>query len=79
MSDAEPNDTRASVDQDACVGHGGCRRIAPTAFRRTPVGQSEFVDGHGESDASLREAAENCPVAAIVVLARDSGTQLYPP
>ena len=72
MSSAGPNETRASVDQDACVGHGGCRRIAPTAFRRTPVGQSEFVEAHVENDARLREAAENCPVAAIVILARDN-------
>ena len=78
MSDTVPNDTRASVDADGCVGHGGCRRIAPTAFRRTPVGQSEFVDDHSESDARIREAAENCPVAAIAVLAKDAGTQLYP-
>ena len=78
MSDTAPNDTRASVDQDVCVGHGGCRRIAPTAFRRTPVGQSEFADGHSESDTAVREAAENCPVAAIAVFARDTGAQLYP-
>ena len=78
MSDTAPNDTRADVDHDVCVGHGGCRRIAPTAFRRTPVGQSEFVEGHAESDARIREAAEHCPVAAIVILATDTGTQLYP-
>ena len=67
MSDIAPNKTSASVDHDICVGHAGCRRIAPTAFRRTPVGQSEFVDIHSESDAAIVEAADNCPVAAITV------------
>ena len=67
MSDTAPNKTIASVDHDLCVGHAGCRRIAPTAFKRTLVGQSEFVDNHTESDATLAEAAENCPVAAITV------------
>ena len=79
MSDAAPNNTtRATVDPDVCVGHAGCRRIAPTAFKRTPVGQSEFVDAHHESDAALLGAAENCPVAAITVYAASSGEQMYP-
>ena len=67
MNDPAPNNVRASIDHDLCVGHGGCRRIATTAFRRTPVGQSEFVDGHNETAARIVEAAENCPVAAITV------------
>ena len=78
MNDGTPNNARASVDQDLCVGHGGCRRIAPTAFRRTAVGQSDFVDAHIESDARIVEAAEHCPVAAISVHARDTGERLYP-
>jgi ferredoxin len=78
MRDGTPDNARASVDHDLCVGHGGCRRIAPTAFRRTAVGQSEFVDGHTESDARIVEAAENCPVAAISVHARDAAERLYP-
>ena len=69
MSDL-PNHTQASVDHDLCVGHGGCRRIAPTAFRRTAVGQSEFVDDTTETDTRSLEAAENCPVAAIAVVRR---------
>lgn len=75
MSESIPNHASASVDHDLCVGHGGCRRIAPTAFRRTAVGQSDFVDDHSESDAHIVEAAENCPVAAITVHARDAGEQ----
>lgn len=72
MSDGAPDAMRASVDHDLCVGYGSCRRIAPTAFRRTPVGQSEFVDDHTVSDARIREAAENCPVAAIAVSIREA-------
>ena len=67
MSSDMPNKLRVSVDHDLCVGHAGCRRIAPTAFRRTSVGQSEFVEPHTESDATIVEAAENCQVAAITV------------
>ena len=71
MSESTPTRTRATVDHELCVGHGGCRRIAPTAFRRTAVGQSEFVDGHRESDTTLVEAADNCPVAAITLHSPD--------
>ena len=74
MSGGAPDTVRATVDHDLCVGHGGCRRIAPTAFRRTAIGQSEFVDGHAESDSRVVEAAENCPVAAIAVRARGVGS-----
>ena len=78
MSDTTPNNARARVDHDLCVGHGGCRRMAATAFRRTAVGQSEFVVGHAECDARVLEAAANCPVAAIIVQTRETGEQLYP-
>ena len=82
MSDTTPDkpgtSAVASVDSDVCVGHGGCRRIAPSAFVRTNVGQSEFVDARHERDALIIEAAANCPVAAITVHARDTGHQLYP-
>jgi ferredoxin len=78
MSAGTPDTARASVDHDLCVGHGGCRRIAPAAFRRTAVGQSEFAQDHAESTARIVEAAQNCPVAAITVQTSDTGERLYP-
>lgn len=79
MSDTTPNKSTASVDPDLCVGHASCRRIAPTAFRRTPVGQSEFVDDHNESDAAIAEAVDNCPVAAITKVLRHDQDNDQPP
>jgi ferredoxin len=73
MSGEVPRRVGASVDHDVCVGHGGCRRVAPTAFRRTALGQSEFVEAHEEPDAGILEAAANCPVAAITVRVEESG------
>lgn len=57
----------AEVDHDLCVGHGGCRRIAGAAFRRTALGQSEFVVGSADSKDVIMDAAANCPVGAITV------------
>jgi ferredoxin len=76
MSSEASRRARATVDHDMCVGHGGCRRIAPTAFRRTGLGQSEFVEAHRESDAAVLEAAANCPVAAIMIATDDPGEPL---
>lgn len=76
MSGGASRRVRATVDHDVCVGHGGCRRIAPTAFRRTHLGQSDFVEAHEESDAAVSDAVANCPVAAITLGAEDAGAPL---
>ena len=76
MSGEASRRASATVDLDLCVGNGGCRRIAPTAFRRAGLGQSEFVEAHRESEATILEAAANCPVVAIEIEADDSGVSL---
>jgi len=62
---------RIEVDRDLCAGSGICAVLAPRYF--------EMDEGHVArarhavtDDPAVLEAAENCPVDAIVVL--DDGT-----
>lgn len=57
---------RIEIDHDSCVGYGGCVKEAPDvfwledglAYARSPSGCHEVI-----------EAAELCPMSAIVVTA----------
>ena len=60
---------RAEVDRGACVGSGWCVNLAAPAFEIDDQGKAVHVTGTGVSDEQLEEAADNCPVAAITVVA----------
>jgi ferredoxin len=66
------------VDHDVCVGNAMCVTIATKAFRLDGNRQSEVADPDGDSVEKVLEAAENCPVSAILVEDADTGEQLFP-
>ena len=66
------------VDHDVCVGNAMCVTIAARAFRLNEDRQSEAVDPTGDSVEKILEAAENCPVSAILVEDAETGEQLFP-
>ena len=55
-----------------------CETIAPKVFRLNDNRQSEVADPAGDSVEKVLEAAENCPVSAILVEDADTGEQLFP-
>jgi ferredoxin len=55
---------RIHIDEAACCAHGDCAAIAPHVFR---VDDVAAVIGDGPDDL-VREAAEACPAAAIVLV-----------
>ena len=61
---SDPN-LAVSVDQDLCVGHGACRRLAPAVFAMNANRQSEVINPAGASPEILEQAADRCPVGAI--------------
>jgi ferredoxin len=69
---------RIRVDHNACVGNAMCETIATRTFRLNEDRQSEAVDPKGDSEELILEAAENCPVSAIIVEDADTGEQLFP-
>ncbi len=73
-----PRKLRIRVDHDVCVGNAMCETIAPKVFRLNDNRQSEVADPGGDSVENILEAAENCPVSAIIVEDEQTGEQLFP-
>lgn len=59
---------KASVN-DACIGCGACTGVAPTVFELADTGLAvSIIEGDlGGEEAAAKEAAECCPVEAIVI------------
>jgi ferredoxin len=59
----------AHVDKDTCIGCGLCPSISPEVFEMQDDGKAgEIVDSVPETaQDSAKEAAESCPVNAILV------------
>jgi len=68
---------RAEVDRDLCIGSAMCVATAPDVFELDDEGLSQVVDQEAGDEESLRQAAEGCPVQA-VLLFDDEGNQIYP-
>jgi ferredoxin len=68
---------KVKVDRDVCIGSGLCVSVAPDVFELGNDGISEAVNPDPGNDDLLREAAEGCPVQAII-LEDDDGNQVYP-
>jgi ferredoxin len=66
------------VDHTACVGNAMCESIAPKVFRLNDDRQSEVVDSGADTEEKVLEAAENCPVSAIIVEDAETGERLFP-
>ena len=58
---------RVRVDHLLCVGNAMCETFAPNVFRLNDNRQSEAVNPAGDSEEKILEAAENCPMSAIIV------------
>jgi len=69
---------RVSVDHDVCVGNAMCETIAPKVFVLNDNRQSEAVNPDGDTVENILEAAENCPVSAIIVEDAETGERLFP-
>jgi ferredoxin len=63
----KPTSVTVSVNEDLCVGNAMCRAIAPNTFVAAPNGKSTVVKGNVDDSELLIEAADTCPVAAILV------------
>ena len=55
----------AYVDPDICIGCMLCSQICPKVFEILPDGKSEAVDPHGDTEANIEDAIQQCPVDAI--------------
>lgn len=68
---------KVRVDRDVCIAASNCVAVAPTVFQLDDSKVATVQDPTTVNDDTLWEAAESCPVGA-VVLEDDDGNQLYP-
>ena len=66
----------ASIDPEVCIGAQMCVGIAPETFEFDEQTRTTRVVGGASEDDGLLDAADMCPVSAIVVRDADSGEQL---
>jgi ferredoxin len=67
------------IDYDRCVGSSICVLTAPGTFALNDDRQSTVIDPTGDVEEKVLEAAEGCPMAAIIVEDADTGERLFPP
>ncbi len=66
------------VDRELCIGAAPCVAIAGSVFQLDEEGKAIVIDAKGTDDATIKLAAEACPVRAIILSDEASGTQIYP-
>jgi ferredoxin len=69
---------KIEVKRDICIGAAPCVAIAGAVFQLDEEGKAYVVDPKGADEATIKMAAEACPVRAIY-LYDDDGKQIYPP
>jgi ferredoxin len=67
------------VDRSVCIGSSQCVNLAPNAFRLDAAMQSHPVDPETDANEKTLEAAEGCPVEAIMITLLGSGEPVFPP
>jgi len=73
-----PRKVRVSVDLDICVGNAMCETYAPKVFVLNDDRQSTVADPNGDTFENIMEAAQDCPVSAIIVIDDETGETLFP-
>ncbi len=69
---------RITVDHNVCVGNAMCELFASNTFALNDDRQSMVVNPEGDPEEKVLEAAENCPVSAIMVEDAETGERLFP-
>jgi ferredoxin len=71
------NKVQIEVDRQLCYGFGDCVDTAPAVFELDHENVSVVKDPDGAPLDEIVEAAQNCPVDAIIITDED-GEQIYP-
>jgi ferredoxin len=71
------NRIAVEVDRSLCFGFGDCVDTAPAVFALDDENTAYVIDPDAADVELILEAAQNCPVDAIVVTG-ENGEQIYP-
>lgn len=78
MATETPQRLRVWIDRHKCVGSTMCIQYAPKVFGLNDQRQSHVINPEGDTAGKIREAAEQCPLNAIVLEDADTGERLFP-
>ncbi|MGV4987968.1 ferredoxin [Streptomyces sp. NPDC001709] len=67
------------VDRSLCIGSAQCLHHAPGHFRLDSARQSHSLAPDTDAAEPVLEAAESCPVEAILITLLGSGEAVFPP
>jgi ferredoxin len=65
------------IDRELCYGFGDCVSSAPEVFDLDNEDKAVVIDPDGLGRDDILQAAQNCPVDAIILVDEDGG-QLFP-
>jgi ferredoxin len=68
---SERNGVLVQVDHDICAGFGECVNLLPDVFALNDEGLAVVLDADAVELDMLKEAADVCPVSAILLLDED--------
>lgn len=69
---------RIAVDQNKCVGSTMCVHTAQGVFALDDSNKSSVINPRGNTEEKILEAAESCPVSAIIVEDAETGESVFP-
>lgn len=68
---------KIKVDKVKCIGCGTCSALASKTFKLNSDQKAEVMKGDLDDDKTIHQAAESCPVFAIIL--KDSkGKKVFP-
>ncbi|MFE2299062.1 ferredoxin [Streptomyces sp. NPDC059445] len=70
---------QVEVDRSVCIGSAQCVHLAPDAFRLDTGMQSHPVEAETDANEKILEAAEGCPVEAVMISLLAGGEPVFPP
>ncbi len=74
---SQRNRVAIEVDRELCYGFGDCVDSLPAVFALDDEEKAIVLDADAAGVDDIVEAAQNCPVDAIIVL-DEHGEQIYP-
>lgn len=66
------------VDRERCVGAAMCVAVAPDAFQIDAEGKAVVVIHAADEVERMRQAAEECPAAAVILEDAETREQVFP-
>ncbi len=69
---------KIEINRDLCIGDGACVGEAPNTFEMDADNIAIVKDANGHTDEEILQAAQVCPVDAIILTDAQSGEKVWP-